>query len=154
MHPSRLCSMLLGLASAGMLTQACSQPPSAEPAAPITAHSQENRMSLPTASRPPPPQVPAVEHQGVRYEQETQGRHHGLDRDTGYLLATDPASGERLWTVKVYETGNVEHLEADVQWVYFKQMSLIEGRDALLIENENGQRFIVDLQQRSVSPAP
>lgn len=111
-------------------------------------------MSLPTASRRPPPQVAPVEHQGVRYEQETQGKRHGLDRDTGYLVAVDPASGERLWTLKVYETGSIEHLERDVQWIFFKQMSLVEGRDALLIENEVGQRFIVDLQQRTVSAAP
>lgn len=111
-------------------------------------------MSLPTASRRPPPRVDPIEHQGVRYEQETQGTRHGLDRDTGHLVAIDPASGQRLWTVKVYETGNIEHLERDVQRIYFKHMSVVEGRDALLIENEVGQRFIVDLQQRSVSPAP
>lgn len=111
-------------------------------------------MVLPKASRRPPPKVDPIEHQGVRYEQETQGLRHGLARTTGYLVAVDPASGERLWTLQVYETGSIEQLEQDVQWIFFRSMSLIEGQDALLIENEVGQRFIVDLQQRTVSAAP
>lgn len=111
-------------------------------------------MSLPKASRRPPPDVPPIEFKGLRYEQEMQGIRHGLDQSTGYLVAIDPATNERRWVLKVYETSNVPGLEQDVQRRYFKRMTLLEGRDVLEIESETGQRYIVDLIQRTVTPAP
>jgi len=134
-------------------------PSSAHPApasqAPATSASQETRaMSLPKASRRPPPDVPPIEFKGLRYEQEMQGIRHGLDQSTGYLVAIDPATNERRWVLKVYETSNVPGLEQDVQRRYFKRMTLLEGRDVLEIESETGQRYIVDLIQRTVTPAP
>lgn len=150
LRTSALATTLLG----SLLLQACSQPVLGDHAAAASTPSKEHTMSLPKPSRRPPPQVDPIEHKGVRYEQETQGLRHGLDRTTGYLVAVDPASGERLWTLKVYDSGNIEHLEKDVQWIFFKSMALVEGRDELLIENEVGNRYRVDLQQRTVSPAP
>lgn len=144
----------------GTLAAGCSQhlpPNTSSPAKPATVNSHlqdTSAMSLPKASRIPPPDVPPIEHRGIRYEQEMQGVRHGLDQSTGYLVAIDPATNERLWVLKVYETSNVPGLEQDVQRRYFKRMELIEGRDALQIENETGQRFIVDLAQRTSSPAP
>jgi len=109
---------------------------------------------LPDASRIPPPDVPPVEYKGIRYAQEMQGLDHGFDQATGYLVAYDGKTNEQLWAVKVYEVDTVPGLEPDVQWIYFKSMSLVPGRDELLIENEVGGRYIVDLQKRTSVPAP
>lgn len=109
---------------------------------------------LPDASRVPPPDVPPVEHKGIRYAQEMQGLDHGFDQATGYLVAYDAKTNEQLWAVKVYEVETVPGLEPDVQWIYFKSMSLVPGRDELLIENEVGGRYLIDLEKRSSTPAP
>jgi hypothetical protein len=116
---------------------------------------EESPMSgLPDASRIPPPDVPPVEYKGIRYAQEMQGLDHGFDQATGYLVAYDVKTNEQLWAVKVYEVETVPGLEPDVQWIYFKSMSLVPGRDELLIENEVGGRYIVDLEKHTSVPAP
>lgn len=108
----------------------------------------------PTGSRPPPPEVPPIEHEGVRYAQVVDGLRQGFDQSTGYLVATDVASDRKLWSVKVYEVEVVPGLELDVQRLYFKSMSLVPGRDELLVENESGGKYIVDLKRRTSTPAP
>lgn len=77
----------------------------------------------------------------------------GYDQLTGYLMATDQDSGERLWVVKVYDLRRDPNIEGDVQDVYFSRMELIPGKNRLLVENEARQRFIVDLDDRTVAAA-
>ncbi len=105
-------------------------------------------------SRSIPPQVPAIVHQGVRYEQVMNGIRQGLPHRNGYLSATDVASGQRLWTAQVYEVQYDAALEKDVQDVYFKQMALTPDQQQLSIENEAGKRFLVNLSSHAVTPAP
>ncbi len=106
---------------------------------------------LPTPSRPPAPEVPPVEHQGIRYSQVMSGRARGLDQATGYLLATNMESGEDLWTLKVYEVPTDPDLEQDVQEIYFQSMKLEPETNSLLIEREFGGKFRVDLENRKVT---
>lgn len=105
-------------------------------------------------SRSIPPQVSAIVHQGVRYEQVMNGIRQGLPHRNGYLSATDVASGLRLWTVQVYEIQYDAALEKDVQDVYFKQMALTPDQNQLLIENEAGKRFLVNLLSQAVTQTP
>ena len=108
---------------------------------------------LPSADRPPPPKVSSIEHAGIRYSQETDGLMHGLDQRTGYLVAADAATGTRLWALRVYEVRMIPGLESDVQDVFFRSMSLQEDGRSIVVEDELGRRFAIELSTRSVKPA-
>jgi hypothetical protein len=106
---------------------------------------------LPEASRPPPPEVPPILHQGVRYEQEPLGSDEG-GRLGGYLAAIDPGSGQLLWRLKVYEVPEPDAPGLPPIGRYFRSMRLLPG-NALEIENESGGRYQVDLATRTTTPS-
>ena len=124
----------------------------AQPAGPLP--STPRSTSMIHASRAAPPRLPPVEIDGVRYEQVLNGRKLGLPRNGGYLAAVEVATGGRRWVVSVYDVPIDPQIEGDVQEVYFSRMERVAGRGALLIENERGERFIVDLAGPAVQPAP
>jgi hypothetical protein len=107
----------------------------------------------PGSSRPPPPRVEPVEHAGVRYEQDLQSWRHGGKQPGGYLVAIDAASEQRLWMLKVYDVALHEAAGVSTPGRYFRSMRLVEGRAALMIENEAGERFVVDLETRASARA-
>lgn len=104
------------------------------------------------ASRGMPPQIAPVTHKGIRYEQVMNGLRQGLPHRTGYLSATEVASGKQLWTLLVYETTRDPAIEADVQDVYFATMTLQAQSDTLCITTENKQCWNVHLADRMVTP--
>lgn len=105
-----------------------------------------------SGDRLPPPEVAPVERNGIRYAQAEYARDVGLDQVGGVLVATDAASGKRLWSLAVYGNPVDSKLEADVQWVYFTSMTFDpDGR--LRITNEEGKTFLVDVKARNVTPA-
>lgn len=113
-------------------------------------HIKETAMSSqpPRSSRPAPPKVEAITHNGVRYEQDMQSERHGGTQPGGYLVAVDPATGERLWMLKVYEVP----VQADAPFQpgrYFRSMRLGAAGDQLEIESEAGGKYAVDLARRS-----
>lgn len=103
--------------------------------------------------RLPPPVVPAVERDGVRYSQAGDGHDVGLDQVGGVLVATDIRSGKQLWVLSVYKNPIDPRLEADVQWVFFTSMAF-DSRGRLRISNELGKTFQVDVKTRKVTPVP
>lgn len=105
----------------------------------------------PTASRPAPPRVLPIEHLGVRYLQDMQAFRHGGTQRGGYLVAVNPATGERLWMLKVYPVTDQSSAGVESPGIYFRSMNLVTGRAALEIENEVGGKYLVDLQQRSAA---
>jgi hypothetical protein len=112
---------------------------------------QEQTQMQIKRSRIPPPVVEPIHHAGVRYEQVRNGLVAGFDQMGGYLAAFSEETGEQLWTVKVYDNRRDPQMEGDVQDVFFRSMSLTpEGR--LLVENERGARFLVDLTTQTVEP--
>ena len=94
--------------------------------------------------------MPPVTHAGVRYEQLDDDRLPGIDPDANYVVARDAASNAVLWTLQVYRTEVVPNLESDVQSVYFKTMQLNADGTQLLIDDEIGRHFVIDLATRSV----
>jgi hypothetical protein len=106
-----------------------------------------------SGSRIPAPVVNPISIKGVRYEQIKNGLLAGLDQMGGYLAAFDEDGDNQLWTLKVYDNKRDPKREGDVQDVFFKSMTL-QDDDTLLIENENGSRFIVDVDSKSVTTAP
>lgn len=106
----------------------------------------------PCASRVPPPRVPPVFIEGMRYAQVSGALE--TDGQIGGMLAACDASQREVWRLKVYENPRRPELEGDVQDVWFRSLRVEGGK--LLIENERGERFEVDPATRQVCrrPAP
>jgi outer membrane protein assembly factor BamB len=109
--------------------------------------------SFPSADRGPPPTVPAVQRDGVRYEQNLRASEAEFGQVGGVLSARDSSSGKVLWSLKVYPNTRQPGLEGDVQDVFFSSMAF-DAHGRLVIENENGARFAVDIVQRTVTALP
>lgn len=124
-------------------------------AAPLSASSPPESVAVnnKSSSRIPAPKVAPVVTEGVRYQQVGNGLLAGFEQMGGYLAAHDAASGTLLWTLRVYDNRRVPGKEGDVQDVFFKSM-VLQGEDTLLIENERGGRYVVDLKTRTAKNAP
>lgn len=98
------------------------------------------------ASRVPPKRLQSVVIHGVRYA-AVAGQ---IDRDgqVGGILGAFDASSRELWRLRVYENVRIPGLEGDAQDVYIRSMHA-EGR-SLWIENETGERFVIDTVARRV----
>jgi hypothetical protein len=108
----------------------------------------------PRASRRAPRRVEPVVHDGVRYEQVI-GKVLPEQDDTGrWLAAYDVATDKLLWGVKVYDTPHIAELERDVQAVFFASLRLEDGGRVLLVANERGRRFSIDLATHVVHEIP
>lgn len=107
---------------------------------------------MPSASRPAPPIVPPIEFNGVRYQQDNESRKHGGDQSVGYLVAIDIHSGERLWMQKVYEYNETPTPGAPPPMgLYFKSMKLDAARGAIVVENESGTVYEVDIKTHAIA---
>jgi len=67
----------------------------------------------------------------------------------GYVVATDVASGKELWRQRIYRVFINPAVETDVQWVFIT--SLIRQDHTLLITNERGEHFTLDVETRKVA---
>jgi hypothetical protein len=136
------------------LATACATPPAApDQDSKMTPDLAPDKPPLPhiAAKRRAPPQVAAVTLDGVRYEQAVLTHDEaGGGQRTGYLAAHGGTSDERLWRVRVYELQVDPQLEGDVQEVWFATMTASPGGHELLIANERGDRFAVDVRTRAV----
>jgi len=94
-----------------------------------------------SAKRAAPNPVPPVEYKGINY---SAPNHDGR---TAYVLASD-SSGKELFRVKVFEVPIDPKLEEDVQWVFITALKL--SRESLLVKDERGRCYAVDLPTRVV----
>jgi len=100
-------------------------------------------VSVPAgAKRIAAPKVAPVVFRGVRY---VAPNRHG---DVGYVQAWDIRTGKRLWQVVVYRVPMKPNLEQDVQYRFIIGLNIRGGR--LLITNESGQHYALDLRTRRV----
>ena len=99
------------------------------------------------AKRPAPQEVPAVVHEGRRYEAPHFNNPCG--QNGGCVVARDDATGTQLWTSKVYCTHYDSQLETDVQDVFITSLAIEGGR--LDVTNEKNLHFAIDLESRAVS---
>ena len=103
-----------------------------------------------SADRLAPAVVPAIEREGVRYQQAEDGRTVGANQVAGVLVASAVGNGKPLWTLVVYCNKISPNQETDAQLLFFKSMSFDpDGR--LRIVNETDRAFLVDVQKRTVS---
>lgn len=96
-----------------------------------------------------PAKVEPVTIDGVRYEAIQWGKARDLDQNGGYIGAYDQNTGKELWLLKIYDVSYEGDIEDDKQDIFITRLRQKCGR-YLVIENEKGQRFIVDLKTRSV----
>jgi hypothetical protein len=143
-HPSRLPSLRPIAAGALALSLSwAATPATPEPAmtdAPLALHADRN----------PPPPVSPILREGIRYEHRIGSE--GIDPQVGGLLtACEAATGRALWTLAVYDNRRDPMLEGDVQDVFFREMHF-EPDGSLLVVNERGDRFRVDVKARTSTP--
>ncbi len=106
----------------------------------------------PSKKRGPPPVVAPVSAKGVIYEAVVWGTQRGLDQNGGYVAAKDKATGRELWVAKVYTPPRDPEMEADKQDLFIKSLKLVERGAALLVEDERGGRYRLDLTTRVAAP--
>jgi hypothetical protein len=119
---------------------------------PKSASSDASVAPTMAPSRGAPPAVAPIVIDGIRYEQVMDAKVDDQPQRTGYLAAVKADTDEQLWLLRVYELTHVDNLEQDVQDVFFKSMSIEPSTGQLLIENEQGQTFSVDVVNRTVTP--
>jgi hypothetical protein len=119
------------------------------PSAKLQEPSAMNQKQPPGASRPAPPAVAAIDHEGIRFEQDLEALKHGGDQLGGYLVAIDAATGNRLWMLKVYLVPAPSAPAVPRFGRYFRRMSLLPGGQQIEIENEAGGIYRVDLATRT-----
>ncbi|MDH3287525.1 MAG: hypothetical protein OEP48_07360 [Betaproteobacteria bacterium] len=67
----------------------------------------------------------------------------------GFVVATDTSSHKELWRERIYAVRINPTLERDVQDVFITSLSIERG--ALMITNERGDRYTLDLATRQVT---
>ena len=104
-------------------------------------------MVLPAAvlaKRVAPRTVATVLHDGVEYSAPTT--------QMGTVVATDTASGKVLWSRQIYVVWFEPELEKDMQDCFVTSLS-IDGK-ALMVTNEAGRQYRLDLETLELSGAP
>ena len=94
--------------------------------------------------------MPAIEHDGVRYEQDRVRQRQADAGRGGWLTAFDAGSGARLWTVQIYANPYNEAAPVGSPPRWFAGMRLLPGQDKIEIDDTLGARFVVDLKSQSV----
>ena len=104
----------------------------------------------PDKKRREPAAVPAIEANGLRYEAVLFGTPFGYDQDGGIVAARDSNTGRLEWTQRIYAVADDHSIEADKQDVFISALELSPNGQQLLITNERGARFTIQLSDRSV----
>lgn len=103
--------------------------------------------------RPPPPKVPPLVRDGMRYVQHIGTHDDGIGQSGGLLDIVDDATGNLLTTLKVYDNTRRPDVEGDVQDIFFESMTF-DASGKLIIADELGRRFAVDVVKREAVPLP
>lgn len=67
----------------------------------------------------------------------------------GFVVATNAENHKELWRVRVYSVAINPFLERDVQDVFITSLAVEDG--SLIITNERGARFVLNLATRKVT---
>ena len=105
----------------------------------------------PEKERAEVPEVSPLTLGGVRYEPVLWGKARGLGQNGGLLAATDVATGQELWVLKIYDIAYTGDKEDDKQDVFISSLQA-EDDGHLRVESERGGAWRVDLAQRTSTP--
>ena len=95
------------------------------------------------------PEPAPVTAKGVRYAALPWGKVRGLGQNGGYVAAYD-RGGRELWVLKVYDVTYDKTREEDKQDVFITRLALDAEARHLVVENERGAIYSVDLRTRAV----
>lgn len=98
------------------------------------------------------PESAAVSHAGIRYQAPPFTRAEGLPHNGGYVEAIDEGSGRRRWIVEVVPPLPGVGKEQDKREVFISQLKLTRGNRQLLVVDERGRRYQLDLHSLRVRP--
>ncbi len=119
---------------------ACGKGPAAAAASPLAK------------KRAGPETVAPVVMGTVLFEAPVDGKAKGLGQNGGIVVAHDAATGAELWSVRLYTTVYAANLEGDKQDIFIVEMKASPEGRALLVTDERGRRWRVDLASHAVSP--
>lgn len=147
--------LAVGVLCAGLLlARACTAAPN--PPRPAASAAKETRMFdddetfMPSADRNGPAPLDPVLRDGVRYERYFGGK--GDPQTGGMIAAYDAASGQRLWTLVVFDNVRNPDWEGDAQDCFVAEMHFdADGR--LQVTDEIKRHWIVDVNARTSRPA-
>jgi hypothetical protein len=100
------------------------------------------------------PAPAALLHQGVRYEAVHWTQARGLGQNGGYVQALDPSTGSVLWVHRIYAIAYDPAMEQDKQDRFITRLAVAENGEALLVVDERGGRYLLDLRTHRVSIPP
>lgn len=105
----------------------------------------------PRAKRVPPQDVPSVTVGDIRIDVIHWARDAGFDQNGGVLRAVDTKTGATAWTLKVYDVQYDSQMESDVQDIFITALRKAWLRSQLLISDERGRHYRVDLATLAVT---
>ncbi len=97
-----------------------------------------------SAKRLAPPDIAPIFFEDIQYMVSTAKNEDNTKAIT--TLNATKADGQVLWTKALYTITFTPELETDVQEVYVTSMALSESNDAILIENEQGASFRIEIK--------
>ena len=100
------------------------------------------------------PEPAPVSHAGFRYQAIPWGRARNLPQNGGYVAAIDEKTGKEQWLVKIYDAPPSDGKEQDKLDIFITHIQLDSDPRYLLVTNERGAVFRLDLQTRSVTVVP
>jgi len=110
--------------------------------------------SMAHAKRLAPKEVPPVVHDGIQYVVIHFGAFNKTGQNGGYIEARDAKTKKKIWGLQVYETEYDKNLEGDVQDVFITSLKIDKDKKILIVENESGKVYHVDIVQQKVVPPP
>ncbi len=132
--------VVAALAAAMLAAVACGRAPATAEAAPVAK------------KRSAPDPVDPVVIGDVRYEAPPWGKASGQGQNGGVVVAHDAATGAELWSAKVYTIAYKPDLEADKQDVFIIDMKPSPDGKALLLADDRGRRWRLDLASHVAGP--
>jgi hypothetical protein len=97
-----------------------------------------------SAKRVAPPVISPIKVNGVEY------RAPNTPDLEGVVQAWDLGKTNLLWSKKVYSTAKNAQLERDVQWVFIRSMTLGASGAEILVVNERGEKYVLNLVTKEV----
>ena len=111
-------------------------------------------QEAPSKKRGPPPPAPSLVSQGIRYQAIEPGTRSDLEPNAAYVAATAMNTGRQLWIARIYDHPVDPDMEEDKQTVFISRLASAEHGRALLVIDERGRRFSVDLSSQAVHELP
>jgi hypothetical protein len=81
-----------------------------------------------------------------------EGKAQGQGQNGGIVVARDAATGAELWTSKVYAIAYKADMEGDKQDVFIIDMKASADGKALLVTDDRGRRWRLDLASHAAAP--